>query len=67
MIDMKNIIKRIQNSKGFVSLEVIMIAGVIILIASVILLHFNREASEMSGNALTQLEEANATMAPPRQ
>ena len=64
VMGMKNRMKRIQNSKGFVSIEFIMIAGVIILIASVVLFYFKVEAEKMAGNSLTQLEDANATMAP---
>lgn len=61
---MKSVIKRIQNSKGFVSIEYIMIAGVVLLIASIVLLYFKNEAQKMSGSAVTQLQNANKSMEP---
>lgn len=62
MITMKEVLNRIQNSKGFVSLEVIMIAGIIIVLGASIMLIFNASARTITETANDQLMEANETM-----
>lgn len=59
---MKDVLNRIQNSKGFVSLEVIMIAGIIIVLGAAIMMIFNSNARAITETANNQLMEANATM-----
>ena len=59
---MKEVLNRIQNSKGFVSLEVIMIAGIIIVLGASIMLIFNASARTITETANDQLMEANETM-----
>lgn len=61
---MKNVLKRIQNSKGFVSIEVIMIAGSIIILGALVLYNFNGEADTLANNAINQVENANKAMEP---
>jgi uncharacterized protein (UPF0333 family) len=55
---MKNVIQKIKNTKGFVSLEVIIIAGALIILGGVILYFFNQNASSMSNNSGKQLDSA---------
>lgn len=55
---MKNVIQKIKNTKGFVSLEVIIIAGALIILGGVILFFFNENASDMTGNSGEQLGAA---------
>lgn len=62
MITMKAVLNRIQNSKGFVSLEVIMIAGIIIVLGAAIMMIFNGSAKNITETANNQLMEANDTM-----
>lgn len=59
---MKSILNRIRNSKGFVSIEVIMIAGIIIVIGSVVLFAFSQKANSISNTAVDQLGKANDSM-----
>lgn len=61
---MKNMLKRIQDSKGFVSLEVIMIAGIIVVLGASIMLVFKGNAQTLVGTASTQLTQANTAMNP---
>lgn len=59
---MKNIIERIKNSNGFVSLEVIMIAGALIILGAFILYYFNGHADKIATSAGKQLTIANEKM-----
>ena len=61
---MNNVLKRIQNSKGFVSIEVILIAGSIIILGALVLYNFNGEADTLANNAINQVENANKAMEP---
>lgn len=61
---MKNVMKRIKNSKGFVSIEVILIAGSVIILAALVLYNFNGQADKLSSNAVKQVESANKAMEP---
>lgn len=61
---MKNALERIRNSKGFVSIEVILIAGSIIILAGLVLYNFNGKADKLSSNAIKQVESANKAMEP---
>ena len=51
---MKNVIANIKNSKGFVSLESILVIGVIIVLAGIILVFFNKEATSISTESASQ-------------
>lgn len=51
---MKNVIQNIKNSKGFVSLESILVIGVIIVLAGVILFFFNAEAKAVTAKSKEQ-------------
>lgn len=55
---MKNVIKNIKNSKGFVSLESILVIGVIIVLAGVILYFFNGEANTITTESKAQTSDA---------
>lgn len=55
---MKNVIKNIKDSKGFVSLETIIIAGAIIILGGVILYFFNGNAEKMTNSSGTQMDSA---------
>ena len=57
---MKNAIANIKNSKGFVSLESILVIGVIIVLAGIILVFFNGEAKAISGTSKVQTTKAKA-------
>lgn len=55
---MKNVIQNIKNSKGFVSLESILVIGVIIVLAGVILFFFNAEAKAITTKTKEQTGDA---------
>lgn len=55
---MKNVIQKIKNTKGFVSLEVIIIAGALIILGGVILFFFNGNAQDMTDASGDQLGAA---------
>lgn len=57
---MKNVIANIKNSKGFVSLESILVIGVIIVLAGVILFFFNAEAKAITSKSKDQTGDAKA-------
>lgn len=59
---MKNVLKNIRNSKGFVSLEVIMIAGALIILGAFVLSYFNGKAETITNSAGDQLTIANDKM-----
>ncbi|WP_442637647.1 hypothetical protein [Rossellomorea marisflavi] len=59
---MKNVIKNIKDSKGFVSLETIIIAGAIIILGGVILYFFNGNANKMTNTSGTQMDTAQTTI-----
>lgn len=61
---MKKLIERIQDTKGFVSIEVILIAGSIIILGALVLYNFNGKADKLAGNAIKQVEQANKAMEP---
>ena len=61
---MKKVLERIQNSKGFVSIEVILIAGSVIILGALVLYNFNGEADTLAKNAINQVEDANQAMEP---
>lgn len=55
---MKNVISNIKNTEGFVSLEVIIIAGALIILGGVILFFFNQNANKMSNVSGKQMDSA---------
>lgn len=57
---MKNVIANIKNSKGFVSLESILVIGVIIVLAGIILFFFNGEANSITAESKAQTAKAQA-------
>ena len=57
---MKNVITNIRNSKGFVSIESILVIGVIVVLAGIILFFFNGKAQDVSNTSGGQIAEAEA-------
>ena len=55
---MKRILEKVKNSKGFVSLEVIVIAVIIIALASFVMIKFKGTAGDASKTADTQIKNA---------
>lgn len=55
---MKKILEKVKNSKGFVSLEVIVIAVIIIALASFVMIKFKGTAGDASKTADTQIKNA---------
>lgn len=60
---MKTIIRKIKESKGFVSIEVVFIAGALILLASMVMFFFNGKAHDVSKTAGSTLDAVNKEMA----
>lgn len=54
---MKNVIKNIKNSKGFVSIESILVIGVIVVLAGVILYFFSNKANDVSDTSTGQIDQ----------
>lgn len=59
---MKHVISKIKDSKGFIAIEVIFIAGALILLASVVMYYFNNKASDVAGASGKALDRANQEM-----
>lgn len=57
---MKNVITNIKNSKGFVSIESILVIGVIVVLAGVILFFFSNKANDVSDTATGQIDQGEA-------
>lgn len=61
---MKNVINKIKNSKGFVSVEAILVIGAVILLAGVIIYFTNGKASDVSSTSGAAIDTASdATLA----
>lgn len=54
---MKNAINKIKNTKGFVSIESVMVIGVVVVIAGLILFFFNNRATEVQTGAKGQIDQ----------
>lgn len=59
---MKTIIRKIKESKGFVSIEVVFVAGALIILASMVMFFFNGKAHEVSVKAGSSLDAVNKEM-----
>ena len=55
---MKCILNKIKESKGFISIETIVISGVIILIGAVSFIAFGYKANNVTDEALGQVDQA---------
>ena len=55
---MKNVINKIKNTKGFVSIESILVIGAVVILAGLILFFFNGEADQTTDNAGKQIGTA---------
>lgn len=56
---MKNIAKKIKNTKGYVSIETIVVAGLIIGMGVVALMAFQNKANNITNSALDKVESAS--------
>lgn len=65
---MKNMVKQIKNSKGYVSVETIVIAGLAIGVGVVAFMAFQAKANSITKSALDKVEEAgNSAIVKPLQ
>lgn len=55
---MKNVIANIQNTKGFVSIESILVIGAVVILAGLILFFFNGKADDLKQGSNTQINAA---------
>ena len=65
---MENVINKIKNSKGFVSIESILVIGAVVILAGLILFFFNGKADGVKkgsdnqiGTAMTKVQPGTAT------
>lgn len=56
---MKNVIAKVKNTKGYVSIETIVVAGLVIGIGVVAFMAFQTKANKITNNALDKVEEAS--------
>ena len=61
---MKNVISKIQNSKGFVSIESILVIGAVVILAGLILFFFNGKADDVKKGADNQIGTATTKVQP---
>lgn len=59
---MNKMLNNIKESKGFVSIEFILIAGSVIILAGLVLFLFNGKAEDVALGAVEQMETANIKM-----
>lgn len=55
---MKNVIANIQNTKGFVSIESILVIGAVVILAGLILFFFNGKATDVQNASEKQMDTA---------
>ena len=55
---MKNVINKIKNSKGFVSIESILVIGAVVILAGLIIFFFNGQANDVKDGAGSQITDA---------
>lgn len=55
---MKNIIKKIKNSKGYVGIEVVLIAGMIIGFGVVVITHFRTSSTMMTEDSFNRINNS---------
>lgn len=56
---MKNIVAKVKNSKGYVSIETIVVAGLVIGIGVVAFMAFQNKANGITNSALDKVEKAS--------
>lgn len=56
---MKKFVKKIKNSKGYVSIETIVVAGLVIGIGVVAFMAFQSKANTITNNSLNKVEQAS--------
>lgn len=57
---MKNVIANIQNTKGFVSIESILVIGAVVILAGLIIYFFNGKAGDIADGSKTQINSAES-------
>ena len=55
---MKKVLKKVKESKGFISIETIVVAGVVILIGVGAFVAFGNKANGITNGALGQVDQA---------
>ena len=55
---MKKVLKKVKESKGFISIETIVVAGVVILIGVGAFVAFGNKANGITNGALDQVDKA---------
>lgn len=58
---MKNVLAKIKNSRGYVSIETIVVAGLVIGIGVVAFMAFQGKANDITDKALNQVDTAMDT------
>ena len=56
---MKNVINKIKNTKGFVSIETIFVVGAFIILAGIIIFFANGKANDVSNSTGTAVDNAS--------
>lgn len=56
---MKNVVSKVKNSKGYVSIETIVVAGLVIGIGVVAFMAFQTKANTITNQALDKVEQAS--------
>ena len=56
---MKKFVEKIKNSKGYVSIETIVVAGLVIGIGVVAFMAFQSKANTITNNSLNKVEQAS--------
>ncbi len=57
---MKKMLTKIKNSKGYVSIETVIVAGLIIGLSIFTIVAFQNKGNEVSKKALTNIDNANS-------
>lgn len=55
---MKKLFKKLKSKKGYISIEVIIVAGLLLSVGVVSLMAFQSKANKVTKNSLTKVEEA---------
>lgn len=55
---MKNIVAKVKNSKGYISIETIVVAGLVIGVGVVAFMAFQQKANTITNSSLQKVEDA---------
>ena len=56
---MKNLFKMIKNEEGYISIETVIVAGLVIGLGVLTITAFQKQANDVSNKALTNIKNAN--------